>query len=53
MNEDGVLLIKHRWEPAPFYDVWMRMGFEHVAVRHDETEWHIRASGGFAVNRGR
>lgn len=38
-----VLLIKHRWEPQPFYDVWTKMGgLEWFSERVGESEWWIR-----------
>lgn len=37
------LLIKHRWEPQPFYDVWTKMGgLEWFSERVGESEWWIR-----------
>ena len=37
-----VLLIKHRWEPQPFYDVWTKMGgLEWFAERAGDSEWWI------------
>lgn len=37
-----VLLVKHRWEPQPFYDVWSRMGdLEWFAERVGDEEWRI------------
>ena len=37
-----VLLVKHRWEPQPFYDVWNRMGgLEWFAERVGDEEWRI------------
>lgn len=46
---EEVLLIKHRWEPQPFYDVWTKMGgLEWFAERASDSEWWIwvhRAAG--------
>lgn len=37
-----VLLVKHRWEPQPFYDLWSRMGgLEWFAERVGDEEWRI------------
>jgi hypothetical protein len=37
-----VLLIRHRWEPQPFYDVWTKMGsLEWFAERASGSEWWI------------
>ena len=36
-----VVLIKHRWEPQPLYDVWDRIGVEHFASQIKEDEWWI------------
>ncbi|MEM7306071.1 MAG: hypothetical protein AAF682_05340 [Planctomycetota bacterium] len=41
MEEEDVVLIKHKWEPAPLYDVWSYMGVEHFAQRQGPDEWHI------------
>jgi len=38
----GVVLIKHRWEPRPFYDVWAKMsGLEWFAEQPAPDEWWI------------
>jgi|SRR5579883_1754088 hypothetical protein len=38
----GVCLIKHRWEPQPFYDVWSKMGsLEWFAEQVRADEWHV------------
>lgn len=37
-----VLLVKHRWEPQPFYDVWTKMGgLEWFAEQIRGDEWRI------------
>ena len=37
-----VLLIRHKWEPQPFYDVWAKMpGLEWFAEAVSDDEWHI------------
>ncbi|MBV9357649.1 MAG: DUF1858 domain-containing protein [Chloroflexi bacterium] len=38
---DGVLAIRHRWEPQPLYDVWGKMGVEWFAERIGKDEWYI------------
>ena len=38
----GVLLIKHKWEPQPFYDVWSKMGdVEWFSEQIGPDEWWI------------
>lgn len=38
-----VVLIRHRWEPQPLYDVWSKTGHEHYARREsaDPDVWHV------------
>lgn len=36
-----VVLVKHKWEPQPLYDVWARIGVEHHARRIGPDEWWI------------
>ncbi len=38
---DGVLAIRHSWEPQPLYDVWGKMGLEWFAERIGKDEWYI------------
>lgn len=45
IGENDVVLIKHRWEPAPLYDIWRHMGLEHAAVKRATDEWHIYVRG--------
>ena len=33
--------IRHRWEPAPLYDIWRHMGLEHWALEAGADEWRI------------
>jgi len=43
LSPGEVLLVKHRWEPQPFYDVWTKMGnLEWFAERINDDEWWIR-----------
>ena len=35
------VLVKHKWEPQPLYDVWKTLGVEWYAERHSENEWYI------------
>ena len=42
LSPGEVLLVKHRWETQPFYDVWEKMGgLEWFAERVAEGEWWI------------
>lgn len=42
LSPGEVLLIKHRWETQPFYDVWDKMGgLEWYAERVGNREWWI------------
>ncbi len=42
MNPVGtVILIKHKWEPQPLYDVWDRVGVEHFTTQIGDDEWWI------------
>lgn len=37
-----VLLIRHKWEPQPFYDIWAKMpNLEWFAEQVSDDEWHI------------
>lgn len=37
-----VLLIRHKWEPQPFYDIWSKLdGVEWYAEQIATDEWHI------------
>ena len=36
-----VIVIKHRWEPQPLYDVWDNIGVEHAAIQIDANQWMI------------
>lgn len=43
LSPGRMLLIKHRWEPQPFYDVWTKMGnLEWFAERISDDEWWIQ-----------
>ena len=35
------ILIKHKWEPQPLYDIWDKQGMEHFASQHGNGEWWI------------
>ncbi len=38
----GVVRIKHKWEPQPFYDLWARRGdLEWFARQQNKAEWWI------------
>jgi hypothetical protein len=36
-----VILLKHKWEPQPLYDVWQKLGVNHYAQQQSEDEWWI------------
>ncbi len=36
-----VLLMKHKWEPQPFYDVWHKVGVDYFSVQKSPVEWWI------------
>ena len=36
-----VALLKHRWEPQPFYDIWSKTGLQWFATQIAALEWHI------------
>jgi hypothetical protein len=36
-----VILLKHRWEPQPLYDVWQKLKIKHYAVQKSPDEWWI------------
>ena len=41
-NDPGtVILIKHKWEPQPLFDVWDKGGIEYYSERTGPDEWHI------------
>jgi rhodanese-related sulfurtransferase len=37
----GVLLLRHRWEPQPLYDIWQKIGLEWFSRQVAENEWHV------------
>lgn len=37
----GVMVIHHKWEPRPFYDVWSQSGFEWFAEEVEPEQWNI------------
>lgn len=37
----GVVVIKHKWEPQPLYDIWDKAGVDHWASQHGEGEWWV------------
>ena len=41
MQPRGVVLLRHRWEPQPLYDIWRKIGLEWFARQVAEDEWHI------------
>ncbi len=40
-NVGEVVLVKHKWEPQPLYDVWALREIEHFAVQQGLDEWWI------------
>ena len=36
-----VILIKHKWEPQPLYDIWAKIGVDHFARQVNRDEWWI------------
>lgn len=40
-KEGDVILLKHRWEPQPLYDVWQKLNIQHFAIQMTEDEWWI------------
>jgi hypothetical protein len=41
VKEGGVVGIKHKWEPQPFYDIWHAQGFDFWAEKIDQDLWHV------------
>jgi len=40
-KEGDVILLKHRWQPQPLYDVWKKLNIKHYATRVAENEWWV------------
>ena len=40
-NVGEVVLVKHKWEPQPLYDIWALREIEHFAVQQGMDEWWI------------
>ncbi|MEE8107196.1 MAG: DUF2249 domain-containing protein [Planctomycetota bacterium] len=36
-----VVLIKHKWEPQPLYDIWDKIGVAHCATQVGPEEWWV------------
>ena len=36
-----VILLKHKWQPQPLYDVWQKLQIEHYTVQVSAEVWHI------------
>ena len=36
-----VVLVKHKWEPQPLYDIWSKRGIEYFAAQQSADEWWI------------
>jgi uncharacterized protein (DUF2249 family) len=41
MAPGSVILLRHRWEPQPLYDIWRKVGLEWFTHQVAEDEWHI------------
>jgi len=41
MSPGSVLMIRHRWEPQPLYDIWQKMGIEWFSEQASADEWHV------------
>jgi hypothetical protein len=42
LQRGDVLLIRHKWEPQPFYDLWSKMpGLEWFTEQVSDDEWQI------------
>ena len=39
-----IMLVKHRWEPQPLYDIWSKQGVDHYAEQKSAEEWWIYLS---------
>lgn len=48
-----VLLMKHKWEPQPLYDVWNKLGVAFYAVQKAPDEWWIYLRKGRASYRAK
>ncbi len=35
------ILIKHKWEPQPLYDIWDKQGIQHFALQQSSDLWCI------------
>lgn len=38
---DDVLVVKHKWEPQPLYDIWSKQGVEYYSEQKSDDEWWI------------
>jgi len=36
-----VMLVKHKWEPQPLYDIWIRTGTDYYSQQQSPDEWWI------------
>lgn len=41
MQPGEVIVLLHRWEPQPLYDIWQKMGIEWFSERVKGDEWHV------------
>lgn len=40
-TEGEVILVKHKWEPQPLYDVWVKQQIAYFAEQKSDNEWWI------------
>ncbi len=52
-EEGDVILLKHRWEPQPLYDVWQKLNIQHFATQVADDEWWIYLRKGKKYARSR
>ena len=36
-----IILLKHKWEPQPLYDVWQKLGIAYYAQQQSKDEWWV------------
>ena len=53
VNVGEIILLKHKWEPQPLYDVWQKLGVDYYAVQKSPVEWWIYLKKGRESYRSR
>ena len=48
----AVVLLKHKWEPQPLYDIWSKTGVEHWTEQRSADEWWVWLRERVTVARG-